>query len=124
MAVADGFVWFDVNAEVAAIPAVTDFYKAVFDGPINPGDPDSAYRGWLMNGDRPWAGIVAADGRTAGNWVPYVQVDDLDSSVEAAVAAGGKVVVSRTAGPAGEAVTMTDPSGALVALWVPFATGH
>lgn len=120
---ANGFVWFDLNAQGAAIPAVIDFYRAVFDGPITAGDPDSVYRGWLMNGDRPWAGVVATNGPAGGNWVPYVQVDDLDGAVEAAVAAGGTVVVPRAAGPAGEAVTMTDPAGALVALWVPFASG-
>ena len=121
---ANGFVWFDVNAEMAAIPAMINFYRAVFDGPITMGEPGSAYQGWLMNADRPWAGVVAADDLTTGHWVPYVQVDDLDAAVQAAVAAGGTVVVPRTAGPAGEAVTMTDPAGALIALWIPFATGH
>lgn len=42
------------------------------------------------------------------------------SAQEADVAAGGTVVQPRTAGPAGEAVTLQDPAGALVALWIPF----
>jgi predicted enzyme related to lactoylglutathione lyase len=30
------------------------------------------------------------------------------------------VVLPKTAGPAGQAVTVADPVGALIALWVPF----
>ncbi len=54
--------------------------------------------------------------------MPYVQVADLDAAVAAAEQAGGTVVVPCTAGPAGHAVTVADPGGALVALWVPFET--
>ena len=39
----------------------------------------------------------------------------------AAEAAGGTVVRPATDGPAGRAVTVADPAGALVALWVPFS---
>jgi predicted enzyme related to lactoylglutathione lyase len=77
---------------------------------------------WMMNGDQPWAAVVRADDVTTGRWVPYVHVADLDAAVETAVAAGGTVVLPRTAGPAGHAVTLADPAGALIALWVPFAT--
>lgn len=116
----NGFMWFDVNAKADDVGAVTDFYRAIFDGPIGPDDRDGPYMSWLMNGEQPWAAVVRADDVTAGRWVPYVHVDDLDRAVEAAVAAGGTVVVPKTAGPAGDAVTVEDPAGALVALWVPF----
>ena len=117
----NGFMWFDVNAREADVDAVTDFYRAVFDGPIGPDDGDGPYRSWLMNGDQPWAAVVRSDDAATGRWVPYVHVDDLDDAVAKAEAAGGTVVTPRTSGPAGEAVTLADPAGALVALWIPFA---
>lgn len=92
----------------------------MFEGPIGPGDGDSPYKSWMMNGEQPWAAVVEANDPTAGRWVPFVHVDDLDGAVDAAVAAGGTVVLPKTAGPAGHAVTLEDPAGALVALWVPF----
>lgn len=119
---ANGFMWFDVNAAEADVAAVVDFYREVLDGPIAPDDADGPYRAWMMDGERPWAAVVQADDATTGRWVPYVQVDDLDAAVAAAERAGGKVVVPRTAGPAGEAVTVADPGGALIALWIPFGT--
>ena len=114
-------MWFDVFAADDEVEAVSDFYRAVFEGPLapNPGD-DSPYKTWMMNGDQPWAAVVRVDEQHAGRWVPYVHVDDLDAAVDAATAAGGTIVIPKTDGPAGPAVTVADPAGALVALWVPF----
>ncbi len=116
----NGFMWFDVNAKDDDVAAVTDFYRALFDGPIGPDDSDSPYMSWMMNDERPWAAVVQADDVTTGHWVPYVHVEDLDKAVASAEAAGGRVVVPRTPGPAGNAVTIADPGGALIALWIPF----
>ena len=116
----NGFMWFDVNARQGDVEAVTGFYRAVFDGPIGPDDTDSPYMSWMMNDEQPWAAVVQADDVTTGRWVPYVHVAELDTAVQAAVAAGGTVVLPKTAGPAGDAVTIADPAGALIALWVPF----
>lgn len=123
---ANGFMWFDVNATDDQVGPVIDFYLAVFDGPISPDDSVGAYRSWMSDGDRPWAAVVHADEAdpAVGRWVPYVHVRDLDGATQAAVAAGGTVVREATDGPAGRAVTVADPAGALVALWVPFEPGH
>ena len=72
------------------------------------------------NGDQPWASVIEAGDATAGRWVPYVQVDDLDVAVEKAASLGATVVAGKSEGPAGTAVTIADPGGALVALWTPF----
>lgn len=117
---ANGFMWYDINARAGDTAAVTDFYRAVFDGPIGADDSDGPYAAWMMNGEQPWAAVVEASDATAGRWVPYVHVDDLDAAVDEAVAAGGTVISPKTAGPAGHAVTLADPAGALIALWVPF----
>ena len=73
-----------------------------------------------MDGDQPWASVIEAGGATAGRWVPYVRVDDLDVAVDKATSLGATVVVDKSDGPAGTAVTIADPGGALVALWTPF----
>jgi predicted enzyme related to lactoylglutathione lyase len=46
-------------------------------------------------------------------------VDDLDAATKQAVALGGALVRDRTAGPAGSAVLVADPAGAVVALFTP-----
>lgn len=116
----NGFIWFDRAVEESDAEAVTDFYASVFDGPFGPDNTDGPYITWLMNEDQPWAAIVKADDGTAGRWVPYVEVEDLDDAVDKAVAAGGKVVSPRSDGPAGTAVAVADPAGAVVSLWVPY----
>lgn len=120
---ADGFMWFDLYAGEGEVAHVIEFYRAVFDGPIGPDDGDGTYRAWFMDGERPWAAVVESAAATAGRWVPYVRVPDLDAAVAEAEAAGGTVVVPRTTGPAGEAVTVADPAGALIALWIPLQEG-
>lgn len=124
----NGFIWFDVNAKPEDVAAVTTFYQAVLDGPIGPNpdqDAESPYRSWMIDGETPWAAVVEADDATTGQWVPYIHVPDIEKATKAAVKAGGTVVLPKTAGPAGpagHAVTVADPAGALVALWVPFET--
>ncbi|MEW5989968.1 MAG: VOC family protein [Chloroflexota bacterium] len=112
------FVWYDLTARQP--DAVREFYARMFDWQIAPDSNPGPYNGWIMDGDRPWAAVVEANDATAGRWLPYVQVDDLDAAVARAIGLGGSVVQDKTDGPAGTAVTMADPGGALVALWVPF----
>ena len=112
------FVWYDVAAREPN--AVREFYGALFDWPIGPDSNPGPYNGWIMDGERPWAAVVEAEDATAGRWVPYVQVDDLDAAVTKAKELGASIVQDKTDGPAGTAVTIADPGGALVALWVPF----
>jgi uncharacterized protein len=111
------FVWYDVTATPAEANTVREFYATLLGWTIGP----DTYNGWIMNGDQPWASIIeASDTTTSGRWVPYVQVDDLDVAVDKATSLGATVVAGKTDGPAGTAVTIADPGGALVALWTPF----
>ena len=64
--------------------------------------------------------IVKSDDVTTGQWVPFVNIEDLDATVAQAEDAGGKVVIPRSIGPAGEYTTVAAPARALVAFWVPF----
>src|SRR5918996_827032 len=93
------FVWYDVTAREP--DAVREFYAALLDWQIGPDSNPGPYKGWIMDGERPWAGVVEADDATAGRWLPYVQVGDLDAAVAKAISVGGTVVQDRTDGPAG-----------------------
>jgi predicted enzyme related to lactoylglutathione lyase len=52
---------------------------------------------------------------------PYVVVDDLDTAAKRATTLGGSIVQDRTTGPAGTSVLVTDPGGAVIALFTPAA---
>jgi uncharacterized protein len=113
------FVWYDVTAKPGDADAVREFYGTLLGWTIRPDTNPGPYNGWVTNGDQPFASVIEAGDATAGRWVPYVQVDDLDVAVEKAASLGATVVAGKSEGPAGTAVTIADPGGALVALWTP-----
>jgi predicted enzyme related to lactoylglutathione lyase len=107
------FVWFDLTTTADDTGTVRDFYTELF------GWTAGGYQGWFTDGDRPWGGVLPAEQVVAGRWIPYVVVDDLDAAAKQAVALGGTVVRDRATGPAGTAVLVADPGGAVVALFTP-----
>jgi predicted enzyme related to lactoylglutathione lyase len=79
------------------------------------------YQGWMTEAEQPWAGIRPAEAGTAGRWIHYVMVDDVDTAAKQAVDGGGSVVRGKATGPADTSVLVTDPAGAVVALFTPTA---
>jgi predicted enzyme related to lactoylglutathione lyase len=118
------FVWYDLTAAPADADRVREFYAKLFGWPIAPDSNPGPYNGLMMDGQQPWAAVVEATDANAGHWVPYVKVDDLEEATTSATSLGGTVVGDATDGPAGTAVLIADPAGALVALWVPFPTAE
>lgn len=114
------FVWFDLTASKP--DEVREFYGLLLGWTVAPEDNAGPYRGWILDGDQPRAAVVKTDGEPAGRWVPYVQVDDLDVAADKAVALGATFVQGKTEGPAGTAITVADPGGAHLALWIPRAS--
>ena len=53
----------------------------------------------------------------AGGWIPYAEVDDVDTATEKAKKLGASVLQNKTRGPAGDFCIVRDPGGAAVALW-------
>src|SRR5882724_788 len=111
------FVWYDLTASPAEADRVREFYAELFGWPIAPGSNPGPYKGLMMDGEQPWAAVVEATDASAGHWVPYVKIDDLEKATTSATALGGRIVAGATEGPAGTAVLIADPAGALVALW-------
>jgi predicted enzyme related to lactoylglutathione lyase len=106
--VANPFVWFDLRTP--ARDAAERFYSSLLGWQI---DDDGA----LAAGGEPW-GVVAEDRElAAARWLPYIQVENLDEATQRAVDLGASTIQPRTAGPAGFFATISDPSGAQVALW-------
>ena len=115
------FVWYDVTATADEADTVREFYSTLLGWTIGPDTDPGPYNGWIMDGEQPWASVIEATGpATSGRWIPYVQVDDLDVAVDKATSLGATVVAGKADGPAGTAVTIADPGGAVVALWTPF----
>lgn len=112
------FVWFDLTTGENS-DSVRDFYTRLFGWSIGPGMGD--YHGWATDGNQPWAGILPTETATAGRWIPYLLVDDLDAATKQATGLGGAVVRDKTAGPAGTSVMVADPAGAVIALFTPTA---
>jgi hypothetical protein len=111
-------MWFDV---IAGRPDdVREFYAALFGWTTAPETDAGPYRGWIVDGGQPWAGVVRADDSSPGRWLPYALVEDLDAATERARSLGGAVVRDRADGPAGTSVVIADPGGAQVALFKPF----
>src|SRR5918992_1922593 len=105
---ANPFVWFDLRTPEK--DAARRFYSSLLSWQI---DDD----GTMAAGAEPW-GVIADDpGASAARWLPYIQVEDLDEATRRAQELGATVVQPRTAGPAGVFTTISDPTGAQVALW-------
>ena len=102
------FVWFDLRTP--AKDAAQRFYSSLLSWQI---DDD----GTMAAGAEPW-GVVAEDPEAStARWLPYIQVEDLEEATRRAQELGASVVQPRTAGPAGFFTTISDPTGAQVALW-------
>lgn len=114
------FMWFDLAAEDTGKAA--EFYRQMFGWDVADAGV-GGYRSWIGTGPQPWAGIVERGPGTAGQWLPYVVVDDLDQATKTATSLGATVVREASDGPAGTSVIVADPGGAQLALFKPFPAG-
>ncbi|GAA1816671.1 VOC family protein [Luedemannella flava] len=91
------------------------FYGSLL-GWTNAGDPADGRLDFRL-GDLVAAGATAAGGGPA-SWVVFVSTDDLDATVAAVTAAGGRVVTPPAqVGTRGRAAICADPQGAVFGLW-------
>jgi predicted enzyme related to lactoylglutathione lyase len=116
--------WADLTAPNATV--LRDFYQAVAGWTpqnVKVGD----YADFTMHSAAgvPVAGVCHADGSNTGlpqQWLLYVNVPDLDGSLAACVARGGKVFRDRVSmGSYGDMAVIQDPAGAVMALVQPRA---
>jgi len=97
-----------------------DFYAALMGWEIVLDDDEGpSYRLARLRG-RDVAGVAALPDGLAPGWLTYLRVDDVEAAVAAAEAAGATVALAPLdASPAGRLAALTDPTGALFAVWEP-----
>jgi predicted enzyme related to lactoylglutathione lyase len=111
------FVWFEhVSADSAKAQA---FYEGLFGWQVTSeamgGGPPYTM---ISNAGVGIGGMRAAAPGERAHWMSYVSVPDVDSTFDAAVAAGASALMPPTDfGAAGRGATLADPTGALVSLW-------
>lgn len=112
--------WIDITVEDAG--GLRDFYQKVVgwkSSDVSMGD----YSDYSMSMPETGAvvsGICHARGSNADlnvGWLVYITVDDLQASVAACKAHGGKIVVEPRGLAGGEFCVIEDPSGAKAALY-------
>ena len=112
-------------------PASTKFLSQLLGFGLDSGPgPDGGHNDVLMSGDEPMVGITempvetAASG-TPNHWVVYFHVDDVDASVELAVANGGTVIMEpNQLAHIGRIAVASDPQGAVFGMVTPTEHGH
>jgi len=112
------FVFHDVRT--ADLAASRRFYTELFgwavtETPAGPMLGDGGEDGGLWGGFTP---LPEGDSRRP-QWIPYVQVADVDAAARRAVSLGGRIVKPRTDLPPGSVVVVDEPGGATLALWQP-----
>jgi uncharacterized protein len=117
------FVWYDLIT--SDIDAAITFYSKIFGWETETFEarPRDQYRIWKLNGEQ--IGDIVKLGPEHGPvtrpyWMSHVEVPDVDAAAREAAALGGKVVSKPTDIPdVGRYATITDPQGALLALYTP-----
>lgn len=114
--------WIDLTVPEA--DRIRDFYGKVIGWtwqPVKMGDYDDF--NMLGPDGRPAAGVCFKKGVNAqipSQWLIYITVPDIDSSVAACIELGGKVLVGpKGMGSMGKFCVIADPAGAVCALYEP-----
>ncbi|WP_411102241.1 VOC family protein [Streptomyces sp. cmx-4-9] len=106
-------IWNELST--ADVPAAAAFYSAVL--PVTTANstmPGTEGYTEFKVGDRAVGGMLGLDKLPPGtppNWLPYFQVDDVDSIQAAATRAGGNVLAPAFDMPVGRMAVLTDPQG-------------
>ena len=112
--------WHDITVDDA--PALRDFYAAVIGWTVEDtsmGDY-SYYTMITPHSGEAVGGVCHARGSNTGlpaQWLMYLTVEDLDASIEACLAKGGKVVRDPDGLMGGRFAVISDPVGAVVAIY-------
>jgi hypothetical protein len=118
--------WFDLT--VADADTVRDFYQAVVGWNATEVDM-GGYADFMMNVPETGTGVAGVCWKRGGNaempsqWLVYISVANLDTSMQACRAGGGQVLVApREMGHYGIYCVIQDPAGAVCALIQPPAS--
>ena len=106
--------------------ASTNFLAQLLGLDLNSGPaPGGGYNDVLMLGSEPMVGIMEmpdeeADAGTPNHWIIYFHVDDVDATVDRAIANGANTIASPTQlAHIGRIAVVSDPQGAVLGLVTP-----
>lgn len=114
--------WTDLTVDNAE--SLSAFYQQVVGWQASPVDM-GGYNDFTMSAQDGTcvAGVCHAKGNNAGlpaQWLIYINVDNLDASIESCQELGGKVIApARTLAGQGRYCVIQDPAGAVTALFEP-----
>lgn len=124
---ASGFIWYELLADDAG--AAARFYAAVLGWQArDSGMPDRDYR-FVSTGDADIGGLMALppEAKSMGarpQWLPYVNVADVDAAVASVQEAGGKLHMATMDIPGtGRFAMVADPQGAPFYVMTPTGAG-
>lgn len=108
-----------VDLEQADVDAALAFYGAVLGWTFHDAaPPDAPVRYVIAQVDGLDVAGIGSGGADGPGWQTYVAVDDLQTTLDAVVPAGGTVTTGPTvAGEGGTWAEIVDPSGAVLRLW-------
>ncbi|TPV93240.1 MAG: hypothetical protein B7733_21480 [Myxococcales bacterium FL481] len=104
------FVWFHNSSNKPTESAA--FYQSLLGWQRADSPPGMT----MFAGDKGPFAAVGDDEGVVG-WIPYAQVEDVDTATTQAKDLGAEVIKAKTRGPAGEFSIVRDPGGAAFALW-------
>lgn len=121
-------IWFEIYAE--DIERAREFYGQVFGWRLEPFDDYDPENYFLLKDQRHQSvagaivragSVTGLESRGSGSSVVYLEVDDLETTASAAIAAGGQVVSPRReiSSDAGSFLIIADPEGTPLGLWCP-----
>jgi predicted enzyme related to lactoylglutathione lyase len=112
------FSWNELMTRDA--PASTKFYTTLFGWTREEMDMDGITYSMFKSGDRPVGGMITLPPEAEsmpGIWMPYLTVENLETSLAQAIELGAKVHKEITTTPMGRFAIIADPQGAVIGLW-------
>lgn len=94
------------------VAAARDFYTALFGWSAETQDMGGTEYTMFSSGDRPVAGMAAAQGGMPPSWSVSFAIEDCDKSAAQIEELGGGIVIPPTDFPGGRFAVATDPQGA------------
>ncbi|WP_024794436.1 VOC family protein [Tomitella biformata] len=106
-----------VELTVTDLAAAKRFYSAAFDWHFNDYGPQYSGIQGAADTDAEVGGLALGDGVRSGGPLVLLFSEDLDASVAAVTAAGGRIVNGPYAFPGGRRFHFADPSGNELGVW-------
>ena len=112
----NSFCWLQLQSTNAA--EIKKFYTSLFDWKLSENPEKEHDYTHIDTGEGPGGGIMQAEQGVPSHWMPYVQVEDINSYTQKAEKLGAQIIVAVTKIDTGGSFSIIkDPSGANIGLY-------